>query len=59
MDVSDITDASFCFNKNRPTLWAKCETNFATGVATANVTSTQSLQGDQTGGIASNQRIGR
>lgn len=42
--------------KNMTTLWAKGENNFATGVTTANVSSTQSLQGDQKGGIASNQR---
>ena len=42
--------------KELATLWEKGEIkSSATGVATANVTSDQSLQGNQTDGIASNQ----
>ena len=45
--VSDI--------KELTTLWEKGEKTSATGVATANVTSEQPLQGDRADGIASNQ----
>jgi hypothetical protein len=44
--------------KGLTTLWEKGENpSSATGVATANVTSTQSSHGDRTDGIASNQSV--